>query len=251
MQGVPSSNLGAPTNKIRGTRNTFSERNFTASKQPAGISFIKAEVLSETMLTPRSLNSPLPRSLQACRHSRKWIAVKLLLVLSASVAVFAQTPVLNPSDPDYAPCQGYSGPGGACYSGSGGGLYSSPGGGLYAGPDGGLYRGPGGGLYIGPGGGTYSGPGGGRYRGPGGGGACREIEPEAFARLVGWSMTLNALAQRLRCSKCGKKAAEVVAVARPRPRGVPEEPTLALEVSARLIQQRISRHAAARQASCS
>ena len=49
-------------------------------------------------------------------------------------------------------------------------------------------------------------------------GACREIEPEALARLVGWKMTLKELAPRMRCSKCGKKAAEVVAVARPRPR---------------------------------
>jgi hypothetical protein len=52
-------------------------------------------------------------------------------------------------------------------------------------------------------------------------GTCREIEPGAVARLVGWSMTLRELAPRMRCSKCGKKAAEVVAVARPRPRSVP------------------------------
>ena len=50
-------------------------------------------------------------------------------------------------------------------------------------------------------------------------GACREIEPEALARLVGWKVTLKELALRMRCSRCGKKAAEVVAVARPRPRG--------------------------------
>jgi len=37
-------------------------------------------------------------------------------------------------------------------------------------------------------------------------------------------MTLEELAQRMRCSQCGKKAAEVVAVARPRPRGVPKNP---------------------------
>jgi hypothetical protein len=55
-------------------------------------------------------------------------------------------------------------------------------------------------------------------------GASRHIEPEALARLVGWSMTLEALAARLRCSQCGKKAAEVVAVAKPRPRGVPKNP---------------------------
>jgi hypothetical protein len=50
-------------------------------------------------------------------------------------------------------------------------------------------------------------------------GAVREIEHEALARLVGWKTRLEALAPRLRCSQCGKKAAEVVAVARPRPRG--------------------------------
>jgi len=55
-------------------------------------------------------------------------------------------------------------------------------------------------------------------------GACREIEPEALARLVGWNMTLKELALRMRCSRCGKKAAEVIAVARPRPRGVPKNP---------------------------
>ena len=60
-------------------------------------------------------------------------------------------------------------------------------------------------------------------------GACREIEPEALACLVGWAVTLEALAPRLRYSHCGKKAAEVVAVARLRPRGVPKNPHLARE----------------------
>jgi hypothetical protein len=55
-------------------------------------------------------------------------------------------------------------------------------------------------------------------------GASREIEPEALARLVGWSTTLSALALRMRCSQCGNEAAEVVAVAKPRPRGVPKNP---------------------------
>jgi hypothetical protein len=55
-------------------------------------------------------------------------------------------------------------------------------------------------------------------------GVCREIEPEALARLVGWKMTLRELALRMRCSRYGKKAAEVVAVARPRPRGIPKNP---------------------------
>jgi hypothetical protein len=50
-------------------------------------------------------------------------------------------------------------------------------------------------------------------------GASRHIEPEALARLVGRNVTLAALATRMRCSQCGKKVAEVVAVARPRPRG--------------------------------
>jgi hypothetical protein len=49
-------------------------------------------------------------------------------------------------------------------------------------------------------------------------GACREIEPEALALLVGWKMTLKELAPRMRCSRCGKNAAEVMAVAWPRPR---------------------------------
>ena len=55
-------------------------------------------------------------------------------------------------------------------------------------------------------------------------GVCREMEPEARARLVGWKMTLRELALRMRCSRCGKKAAEVVAVARPKPRGIPKNP---------------------------
>jgi hypothetical protein len=46
-------------------------------------------------------------------------------------------------------------------------------------------------------------------------GSCWEIEPEALVRLVGWSVTHKELALRLRCSRCGKKAAGVVAVARP------------------------------------
>ena len=55
-------------------------------------------------------------------------------------------------------------------------------------------------------------------------GAVREIEPEALARLVGWRITLKELSLRMRCSRCGKKAAQVVAVARPRQRGVPKNP---------------------------
>jgi hypothetical protein len=50
-------------------------------------------------------------------------------------------------------------------------------------------------------------------------GVSRQIEPEALARIAGRSVTFAALAARMRCSQCGKKVAEVVAVARPRPRG--------------------------------
>jgi hypothetical protein len=49
-------------------------------------------------------------------------------------------------------------------------------------------------------------------------GAAREIPRPSLARLAGWKVTLKELAARMRCSRCGKKAAEVVAVARPRPR---------------------------------
>ena len=55
-------------------------------------------------------------------------------------------------------------------------------------------------------------------------GASRHIEPEALARIARRSATLAALAQRMRCSQCGKKVAEMVAVARPRPRGMPRDP---------------------------
>ena len=47
-------------------------------------------------------------------------------------------------------------------------------------------------------------------------GVSRHIEPEALARLVGRKA---ALSTRMRCSQCGKKVAQVVAVARPKPRG--------------------------------
>jgi hypothetical protein len=50
-------------------------------------------------------------------------------------------------------------------------------------------------------------------------GTSRHIEPEALARIAGKYVTLATLSMRMRCSQCGKKVAEVVAVARPRPRG--------------------------------
>jgi hypothetical protein len=55
-------------------------------------------------------------------------------------------------------------------------------------------------------------------------GASRHIEPEALARIAGRSAPLAALAERMRCSQCGKKVAEVVAVARPMQRGIPKNP---------------------------
>jgi hypothetical protein len=42
-------------------------------------------------------------------------------------------------------------------------------------------------------------------------GACRHIDPEALARIAGRSVALAKLATRMRCSQCGRKAAEVVA----------------------------------------
>jgi hypothetical protein len=50
-------------------------------------------------------------------------------------------------------------------------------------------------------------------------GTFRHIEPEALARIAGRAVTLSKLATRMGCSNCGKRVAEVVAVARPRPRG--------------------------------
>src|SRR5215813_2093640 len=54
---------------------------------------------------------------------------------------------------------------------------------------------------------------------PGAGGrrlrrVSRDRAPEALARLVGLKMTLRHLALWMRSSRCGKKAAEVVEVAR-------------------------------------
>jgi hypothetical protein len=50
-------------------------------------------------------------------------------------------------------------------------------------------------------------------------GAQRITEPEALARLGGSSATLEAVGKRMRCSNCGNKGAEVVAVSIPRLRG--------------------------------
>jgi hypothetical protein len=45
------------------------------------------------------------------------------------------------------------------------------------------------------------------------------VEPEALARLGGSRATLGAIGKRMRCSKCGTKGAEVVAVEIVRIRG--------------------------------
>lgn len=51
-------------------------------------------------------------------------------------------------------------------------------------------------------------------------GASRECEPAVLARIAGPAATLASIAPRMRCSQCSAKgAAEVVAVAIPRPRG--------------------------------
>jgi hypothetical protein len=50
-------------------------------------------------------------------------------------------------------------------------------------------------------------------------GTSRHIEPEALARIAGRAVTFAKLTTRMRCSSCGKKVAEVVAVAKPRSRG--------------------------------
>jgi hypothetical protein len=50
-------------------------------------------------------------------------------------------------------------------------------------------------------------------------GAQRSCKPSALARLCGSSATLESVSHRMRCSICGTKNAEVVAMATPRPRG--------------------------------
>lgn len=50
--------------------------------------------------------------------------------------------------------------------------------------------------------------------------AARECEPEALARICGPSARFESIASRMRCSKCGAKGAEIVAIAIPRPRGL-------------------------------
>jgi len=54
--------------------------------------------------------------------------------------------------------------------------------------------------------------------------ATREVTPDSLARIAGWSATLEELAKRMRCSRCARKDAQVVAVRMPRPRGIPKNP---------------------------
>ena len=56
-------------------------------------------------------------------------------------------------------------------------------------------------------------------------GACREIDPEALACLVDWKVTLRELALRMRCSRCGRKAAGGAR----RSRDLPGDPSLRSE----------------------
>ena len=50
-------------------------------------------------------------------------------------------------------------------------------------------------------------------------GHTRATEPAALAKIVGWDVPLEALARRLRCSRCGAKDCKLEALPKPRPRG--------------------------------
>lgn len=45
------------------------------------------------------------------------------------------------------------------------------------------------------------------------------LAPEPLQEVFGESATLDSVKARMKCSKCGKKDSEVVARAKPRPRG--------------------------------
>jgi hypothetical protein len=76
-------------------------------------------------------------------------------------------------------------------------------------------------------------------------GTVREITPEALAHLVGWSTNLESLAQNKRCSPCGEKAADVVAVAKSRPRSVPKNAHQRMKLSTSRLCVRIASKTAA------
>jgi len=47
----------------------------------------------------------------------------------------------------------------------------------------------------------------------------RRTNPQAVARLFGWDLTLETIARRLRCSRCGKRQCSARAVPAQKPRG--------------------------------
>lgn len=50
---------------------------------------------------------------------------------------------------------------------------------------------------------------------------CRHVrvaDPHSLAHILGWEITLDELAKRLRCSGCGGKDCELTPNTRPRPR---------------------------------
>ena len=47
----------------------------------------------------------------------------------------------------------------------------------------------------------------------------RSALPEAFARIVGWSVLIDDLVRRMRCSKCGAQSPAWSVERVPRPRG--------------------------------
>jgi hypothetical protein len=52
----------------------------------------------------------------------------------------------------------------------------------------------------------------------------RTTEPHAIAKLVGWEATLDAVAKRMRCSKCNTRGeCELTAFNTPKPRGYRSE----------------------------
>lgn len=49
-------------------------------------------------------------------------------------------------------------------------------------------------------------------------GHSRITDPHVLAKILGWSVSLATLSQRLRCSKCHAKHCELTTSDRPRPR---------------------------------
>ena len=68
----------------------------------------------------------------------------------------------------------------------------------------------------------------------------RDHTGRLWRALVGWSVNLKDLAHRTPCSQCGEKAAEVVAVPLPRPRGVPKNPHQRMKLGTSRLGMRIA-----------